>query len=110
MMLKTNATTGLKPASLRRIRETVSGAPHSLQYCAPATTTGWPHREQNRGFSNSVSATECERHFAEPYRVAIVQPLDGHAPIANEGAVLAVEVLHLERTVARFNARVVAGD
>ncbi len=65
-MLNTSATDGVKPGSLRNNANRASGAPHCLQKLASATTIGWPHREQNLGFSNCVSATESERHVAEP--------------------------------------------
>ena len=54
-MLNTSASIGLNPGFLRSSGKRVTGAPHDLQKLASATTIGAPHREQNLGFSKSVS-------------------------------------------------------
>src|SRR5579862_7683789 len=106
-MLSTSASTGLNPEFLRNNGERVTGAPHALQKLASATTIGWPHREQNLGFSNSASATEGKLRVAEPHGVAVVDPHRlGHAPVADERSVLAVEVSHHEGAIGIFDAGV----
>src|SRR5579862_9646279 len=96
-MLKISASTGLNPAVRCTSGKIVTGAPHDLQKLASATTIGAPHREQNLGFSKSVSATEGKLRVAKAYRFAVVHASRlGHAPIADERTVLAVEVSHHE--------------
>ena len=96
-MLKTSASTGLNPGVRRSNGKRVTGAPQDLQKLASATTIGAPHREQNLGFSKSTSATEDKLRVAEAYRLAVVHARRlGHAPIADERSVLAVEVSHHE--------------
>ena len=108
-MLSTSAITGLNPELLRSSGNRVTGAPHDLQKLASATTIGAPHREQNLGFSKSASATENKLRVAEAYGLAIAQTSWlGHAPIADERPVLAVEVAHHERPVGIFDTRVMA--
>src|SRR5271167_411189 len=94
-MLSTNASTGLNPDVVRSSGNRVTGAPHDLQKLASATTIGAPHREQNRGFSKSSSATEGKLRVADSYRIAVIDARRfGHAPIADERSVLAVEVTY----------------
>ena len=96
-MLSTSAITGLNPELLRSSGNRVTGAPHDLQKLASATTIGAPHREQYLGFSKSVSATEGKLRVAEAYGLAVVHSRRlGHAPIADERSILAVEVSHHE--------------
>src|SRR5208337_360020 len=108
-MLSTSASIGLNPRPRRSIAKRVTGAPHDLQKLASATTIGWPHREQNLGFSKSASATEGKLRVAESEGVAVVHARRlGHAPVADEGSVLAVEVFHREHAVGIFDTRVMA--
>src|SRR5208283_5295061 len=110
-MLSTSARIGLNPGSVRSSGKRVTGAPHDLQKLASATTIGWPHREQNLGFSNSASATEGKLRVAEPYAVAVAHAgWLGHAPVADERSVLAVEVFHREHAVGIFDTRMMARD
>jgi hypothetical protein len=96
-MLSISANIGLNPELLDSNGNRVTGAPHDLQKLASATTIGAPHREQNLGFSKSASATEGKLRVAEAYGLAIVNAGGlGHAPIANERPVLAVEIAHHE--------------
>ena len=96
-MLSINASTGLNPELLDSNGNRVTGAPHDLQKLASATTIGAPHREQNLGFSKSASATEGKLRVAEAHGLAVVHARGlGHAPIANERSVLAVEIAHHE--------------
>ena len=106
-MLNTNASTGLNPELLRNSGNRVTGAPHDLQKLASATTIGAPHREQNLGFSKSASATESKLRVADPHDIAVADTRRlGHAPIADERSVLAVEIAHDESAVGIFDARV----
>src|SRR6202030_2666168 len=99
-MLSISASIGLNPEYLRSKGNRVTGAPHDLQKLASATTIGAPHREQNLGFSKSASATEGKLRVAEAYGLAVVHARRlGHAPIADERSVLAVEVAHHKRAV-----------
>src|SRR5208337_203169 len=108
-MLSTSASTGLNPEFVRSSGKRVTGAPHDLQKLASATTIGAPHREQNLGFSKSTSATEGKLRVADAYDVAIDDARRlGHAPIADERSVLAVEVAHHECAVGILDARVMA--
>jgi len=110
-MLSTRAKIGLNPGLRRSRGNLVSGAPHDLQKVASATTIGWPHRAQNLGVSKSVSGTEGKRRVAEPDGITVAHwGADGHAPIVDEGAVLAVEILDHERAVVGLDARVMARD
>src|SRR3984957_18486361 len=96
-MLSMSASTGLNPEVLLSNGNRVTGAPHDLQKLASATTIGAPHREQYLGFSKSVSATEGKLRIAEAYGLTVVYARRfGHAPIANERPVLAVEIAHQE--------------
>src|ERR1035437_10359462 len=109
MMLSASASSGLNPGSLRSSGKRVTGAPLDLQKLASASTIGGPHREQNLGFSNSASATEGTLGVAEPYAVAVAHARRlGHAPVADERSVLAVEVFHREHAVGIFDTRVMA--
>src|ERR1700756_1695070 len=92
-MLSMSAITGLKPELPRSSGKRVTGAPHDLQKLASATTIGWPHREQNLGFSKSESATEDKLRVAKAYGLAVAHAGRlGNASISDERPVLAVKI------------------
>ena len=96
-MLSMSASIGLNPELLDSNGNRVTGAPHDLQKLASATTIGAPHREQNLGFSKSVSATEGKLRVAEPHGLAVVHARRlGHPPVPDERPVLAVKIAHHE--------------
>src|SRR5579872_2517337 len=108
-MLRISASIGLNPEVLASNGKRVTGAPQDLQKLASATTIGAPHREQNLGFSKS--ATEGKLRVAEAYGLAVVDAGGlGHAPIADEGPVLAVKVAHHEGAVGIFDTRMMPRD
>src|ERR1700735_1270524 len=110
MRLRRNATSGRIVVSRIKRWLPSSAAPHSLQKLAPSTTTGNPHREQNRGLSYPASGTEGKRSVAYTYCVSIlarsfVDPLS-----ANESSILTAEVAQAEAAVGRFDRRMMPRD
>src|ERR1700732_2438918 len=85
-----------------------SGAPHSLQKFASATTTGLPHCEQKRGGSIFLSGIEGKDGVTKLQHIAIIERRLRDAFATEPRAILTAEVAHHEITVARFDARMMA--
>src|SRR2546429_4207097 len=108
-MLSANAITG-RNSPMPEEKLPFSDAPQSLQYDAPSTTIGRPHREQKSGAEDWASGTEGERRLAQPDQVAVLERRFGHALPANEGAVLAAEIAQAKAAVTRVDSRMIARD
>src|SRR5579859_5400460 len=90
--LRINASEGRHVMSWLNHTVPASGAPHSLQKFASATTTGFPHCEQKRGRSILSSGMEGKGSVAELYCVTIAERCFSDALTAKPTPVLTPQV------------------